>query len=212
MRPELDQMPSACKDWFTVGRGGWISGQDRGIAWVSLDAPLVQVGGVTARFLNSQTNPDTWRKKVEPTQQLYCWAMNNHWGTNYRAYQDGPVWFRFVLRPYRQQSAGEYQRFAARFGQPLLPVPARGTNPVSEPIFILSASDVIVTACKPSDDGKGLIIRLFGASNKESKVTLNWKSGKPMRYWLSDSSERRLDAIGNEITVPPWGLKTIRVE
>ena len=67
---------------------------------MTLDAPLVQVGGITATLLNSQTNPDVWRKEVEPTQKLYSWAMNNHWGTNYRAYQEGPVVFRFVLQPH----------------------------------------------------------------------------------------------------------------
>ena len=54
-----------------------------------------------ATLLNSQTDPDSWRKKIEPTQKLYSWAMNNHWHTNYRAYQEGPVQFRFVLRPHR---------------------------------------------------------------------------------------------------------------
>ena len=56
-----------------------MSNEDYGITWATLDAPLVQVGGLTARLLNSQANPDVWRKTIEPTQQVYSWAMNNHW-------------------------------------------------------------------------------------------------------------------------------------
>jgi hypothetical protein len=58
MRPEKDQIPSACKNWVTVGRWVNIANKDYGVTWVTLDAPLVQVGGITANLLNSQTNPD----------------------------------------------------------------------------------------------------------------------------------------------------------
>ena len=63
-RPELDQMPSACKNWFTVGRWADVANGDFGVTWVTLDAPLVEVGGITARLLNSQTDPDVWRKTI----------------------------------------------------------------------------------------------------------------------------------------------------
>ena len=70
----------------------------------------MQVGDITATLLNSQYNPDSWRKTVEPTQKLYSWAMNNHWHTNYRAYQEGPVQFRFVLRPHRGRAESQSQQ------------------------------------------------------------------------------------------------------
>ena len=44
MRPEADQMPSACKNWLTVGRWADVSNQDCGVTWVTLDAPLVASG------------------------------------------------------------------------------------------------------------------------------------------------------------------------
>ena len=65
-------------------------------------ALLIQVGGITATLLNSTTTLDSWRKSIEPTQKLFAWAMNNHEETNYRAYQEGPVQFRFVVRAQRQ--------------------------------------------------------------------------------------------------------------
>ena len=115
---------------------------------------------MTARLLNSQTNPDTWRKTIEPTQQLYSWAMNNHWHTNYRAYQEGPTVFRYVVRPHRRLDPAEASRFAVGSSQPLVATLARGPKPSGAPLFQLSSPDVLVTALKPGDDGKSWIIRL----------------------------------------------------
>ena len=118
------------------------------------------MGGLTANLLNSQTNPDVWRKQVDPTQKLYSWAMNNHWGTNYRAYQEGPTVFRFILRPHRGAIA-DATRFATGFSQPLLVVRLRGANQNLEPLLRVEPADVLVTGLKPSDDGKSLMVRLF---------------------------------------------------
>jgi alpha-mannosidase len=212
MRPNLDQMPSACKNWLTVGRWVDVSNRDFGVTWVTLDAPLVQLGGLTARLLNSQTNPDTWRKTIEPTQQLYSWAMNNHWGTNYRAYQEGPTVFRFVLRAHRQADPAEASRFAIGLSQPLVATPARGPKPPATPLFQLSNNDVLVTALKPSDDGKAWIVRLYGASGKERQVRLSWASPGPGKTWMSDTSERPIAETHDPVTVPGWGIVSLRVE
>lgn len=212
MRPEADQMPSACKNWFTVGRWADVANRDCGIQWVTLDAPLVQVGGITARFLNSQFDPDSWRTTVEPTQKLYSWAMNNHWGTNYRAYQEGPTRFRFVLRPYRKADPAENSRFATGFSQPLLPLRARDLKAYSSPLLRLSSDDVIITGLKPSDDGKALIVRLFGASGQARSVSLLWDAVQPKVVRLTDTSERPGEAVRGAIAVPGNGLLSLRAE
>ncbi len=49
--------------------------------------------------------------------------MNNHWGTNYRAYQEGPTVFRFILRPHGRRDQAEASRFATGFSYPLLAAP-----------------------------------------------------------------------------------------
>ncbi|HRV49393.1 MAG TPA: polysaccharide lyase family protein [Sedimentisphaerales bacterium] len=212
MRPEIDQMPSACKNWFTVGRWADVSNAERGITWVTLDAPLVQVGGITATLLNSQTDPNVWRRRVEPTQKLYSWAMNNHWGTNYRAYQEGPTVFRFVLRPHRRRDPAEASRFATGFSQPLLAVRATGPKPCNVPLLSVEPADCLVTAVKPSDDGRALIVRLFGATDKARSAHLKWGSVRPAAVFLSDTSERAGEPVGAAIDVPAWGLVTLRAE
>jgi alpha-mannosidase len=212
MRPEADQMPSACKNWFTVGRWADVSNRDCGITWVTLDAPLLQIGGLTATLLNSQTNPDVWRKHVEPTQKLYSWAMNNHWGTNYRAYQEGPTVFRYIVRPHGPRDPAEASRFAGGFSQPLLAVRAQATKPSGIPLLTVAPEDVIVTALKPSEDGQALIVRLFGASEQVQSARLTWGGAPPAAVFLTDTSERAGEPIQGPIAVPACGLVSVRAE
>ena len=212
MRPERDQLPGACKNWFTVGRWVEVANSDFGVTWVTLDAPLIDIGTISARLLGSQRDPAVWRKKVEPTQTFYSWVMNNHWGTNYRAYQEGPAVFRYILRPHRKTNPAEATRFATGFSQPLIVRPADQARPIVPPRVQVSSPDVVVTALKPSDDGRAWIVRLFGASGKDASVGLEWSAPAPAEVSLSDTTEKPRGKVGPSVTVPGWGLVTLRAE
>ena len=216
MRPEVDQIPGSCKNWLVVDRWADVSNKDRGITWVTLDAPLIEVGRITANLIGKQTVDPTklsiWREHIEPTQTLYSWVMNNHWYTNYRGYQEGVVTFRYVLRPHGGYDPAEASRFAVAFSQPLLVGPAEGEQPNVRTPFHLDSPTVLPIALKPSDDGKALIVRLFNASGEDGIATLSWTKPEPKQVWLSDTSERPLDAIEGPISVPGWGVVTLRAE
>lgn len=211
MDPQTDQLPGSCKNWFTVSRWLDVANDDCGVTWATLDAPLVEIGGITANLLNSQTNPDVWRKTVGRTQKFYSWAMNNHWGTNYRAYQEGLTTFRFFLRPHRHSTPAENTRFATAFSYPLLPVSARSGHPLTKPFLQVSSPDVITTL-KPSEDGKALIVRLFNVSKKNASVNLLWADSNPKDIYLSDTAEAPLAKINGAISLPPMAVATLRIE
>jgi alpha-mannosidase len=139
--------------------------------------------------------------------------MNNHWGTNYRAYQEGPVVFRFVLRPHRGPcSDGEASRLAIGLSQPLVAVPGRGPAPRAMPLLRVEPADVIVGGLKPSDDGRAIIVRLLGAGDKTTSARLTWSRPAPKRLWLSDTSERPRQEVAGDVQVPAWGIVTLRAE
>jgi len=211
MQPEKDQIPSACKNWLTANRWADVSNQENGVALITLDAPLFEVGGITAVMLGSQTNPDIWRKHIEPTQTLFSWALNNHWGTNYRAYQEGLITFRYALWPHKQFSASENSQYAIGLSQPLLVKQASENTPATSGIYP-DQSQVIVTAFKPCDNGKGRMLTLYNSS--ESTVKTNLVSeNKPIQHiWLSNSGENKTEEINSNIEIPAWGVVMIRVE
>jgi hypothetical protein len=138
--------------------------------------------------------------------------MNNHWGTNYRAYQEGSVRFRYLLRPHDGFDPLEASRLAIAASQPLVAVRGRGPAPAGRSRLRLTAEDVLVTGLKPSDDGRALMVRIWGGSGRDRVTRLEWGEPRPVGLWESDTSEQRLRELEGEIAVPAWGLVTVRAE
>lgn len=211
MDPRKDQLPGANHNWITVGRWLDVSGPQGGITWVTLDAPLIEIGGITADLLSSQTDPSVWLKQLKPGHTFYSWVMNNHWGTNYRAWQSGPVTFRYALRPHANAlDSADASRFAIGLSQPLLAVRA-SSQPLPAPPLSVEPADVLVQAFKPSDDGKAWIVRLFGASGEAQKARLRWREPAG-ETWLSNLGEDRLQKLDGPVDVAGWDLVIVRVE
>ncbi len=210
MRPETDQIAGSCKNWLEVGQWADVSNKDLGITWVTLDAPLVEVGGITAILLGGQSNPAVWRKKIEPTQKLYSWALNNHWETNYRAYQDGIITFRYALRPHGAFEPVEATKFATALSQPLVVAKSTGRD-LSVPKLQLSDKNIVVLVLKPSEDGKAWMVTLFNPSDKPGKTDLHWSSSVHGTYY-SNTGENMLGAVNGEIGIAPLDVVTLRIE
>ncbi len=211
VRPEKDQLPGACKNWFSVERWVDVSNDNYGVTWVTSDAPLMELGGLTANLPRGQPNPNAYLKTIEPSATLYSWVMNNHWHTNYRADQQGETTFRYYLRPHAAYDAVAAARFGLETTQPLIVAPARGEKPAAARLSVEPAG-VLVNALKPSDDGKAIIVRLYGASGKDAVAKLAWSKPEPKAVWLSDASEQPLTSAPEAIEVPAWGIVTLRVE
>ncbi len=213
MQPDRDQLPGSCKGWFTVGRWVNIANEHAGLTWVTLDAPLV-------RFNDPAEDMREWRsdlsKNLKGAHKLYSWVMNNRWGTNYKADQEGPTTFRYILRPQQSNDPAEATRFAAGFSQPLIVAAAQSNSSerknISIPLLQLDSPDVIVSSLKPSDDHRAWIIRLFGASGKDRTVKLEWGARQPKRVTFSDTSEIPKSEAGERIEVPGLGLVTLRAD
>jgi alpha-mannosidase len=211
MRPEADQLPGSCKNWLSVGRWIDVANPTQGVTWITLDAPLVEIGEISATMLGSQKDPAKWRKHIEPAQRFYSWVMNNHWETNYRAYQEGPVEFRYALRPHTGYNSAAASRLAIGMSEPLL-VSVANSDPTQPPLLRVEPADVLALTLKQSDDAGALIIRLFGASGEKRNAKLIWPSPTAPKLWRSNLSEERVEAIHGEITVAAWDLITIRVD
>jgi hypothetical protein len=211
IRPETDQMPGSCKDWLPVGRWADVSNARYGVTWATLDAPLIEVGGMTATLIGSQTNPRAWRTKLEPSQTLYSWVMNNFWHTNYRAEQEGVTTFRYTLRPHAVYSAIDSYRFGVGCSQPLVVARATG-NLQAPPRLSVEPADVVVTAFRPSEDGKAYILRLYGASGQPRTARIRWSDPAPTSVHLCDAGEKPAAAVMGTVDVPAWGIITLRAE
>ena len=211
MRPEIDQLPGSCKNWLPVGRWIDVANAEYGVTCATMDAPLVEIGSLSATMLGSQTHPEIWRKHIEPTQKFYSWVINNHWGTNYRAYQDGLIEFRYALWPHTGYHSAAASRFATGMSQPLLSSARGHRSPIALKLRI-DSEDVLLQECKRSTDGRAWIVRLFGAAGENRKTNLTWTDHTPIKIWRSDLREQPLQRIGTQVEVPAWELVTLRIE
>ena len=211
VRPEADQIPGACKNWFTVQRWVDISNKEYGVTWATPDAPLVEMGGITANLIGSLSDPKVWMDHIRPSPTVYSWAMNNHWHTNYRAEQEGPTVFRYFIFPHGPYAQTQAALRGLQCSQPLVVALARGEVP-TVPRLELSNPNVLASAFKPAETGNAIVIRLFGASGRDEQVQLTWPYRKPAGLWLSDASEKPLRPVNGPIDVPAYGIVTIRAD
>ena len=226
-QPEKDQLPGACKNWFSVERWVDISDATLGVTWSTADAPLMELGGLTANLPRSQPDPNAYLKSIKPSAKIYSWVMNNHWHTNYRADQEGPVWFRFAIQPHGIYDPAAAARFGVDSTEPLIVAPAKGPRPMPARLRLDSPSDspasadlsrqsaaaaeVIASAFKPSDDGQALIVRLYNPTDQPHTARPIWDP--PIRNtWLSSASEESGQPAPAAITVPGLGTVTLRAE
>ena len=173
VQPEKDQLPGACKNWFTVQRFVDVSNDQCGVTWATLDAPMVEIGGLTANIMAAvHTNPANFLTKIAPSSTIYSWVMNNHWHTNYKADQDGPTQFRYAIRPHKTYDAGAAQRFGIEQSQPLVATPARGDAPQEKSLMTVEPAGVVITSLQPIDSGKHIAVRLFNATGAATTATL----------------------------------------
>lgn len=133
VRPDADQIPGTCRDYYTVQNWADLSADSGGMTVACPINPMVQFGGF--HFGEARDSA--------PLEQALVlgWVTNNYWRTNFRASQPGTVTARYHLRPH----SGPFQESEAhRFGLeashwapltqtlaedpvPNAPLPARGS-------------------------------------------------------------------------------------
>jgi len=205
IRPDADQMPGACKNYFTVQRWVDVSNREAGITWATPDAPLVEVGAITT----DATRVGWLREVKQPATTLYSYVMNNYWETNYKAGQEGPTLFRYSLRPHAQYDQGAAQRFGVEQGQPLVVVPVASKADGIPSALRVDPPDVMVTVYKPSDDGKARIVRLFNGSDQPKIATLTWGK-RPKAIYMSELDEKPGKTVNGPLTLAPYEIMTLR--
>lgn len=202
VRPEVDQLPGACKNWFTVQRWVDVSNKMDGVTMAPLDAPLIEIGGITAEL--------PWMEHIKPSQTILSYVMNNYWHTNYKADQGGPVTFRYAFRPHGAFSALEAARFGQEMSRPLVAAAAQGDAPGGSWLRV-EPSTVNIETLRPSLDGTGWIARLFGASGKPERVDLKAGDGAPLEVYETDLTEQPLRRVDGPVEVPAWGMVSLLI-
>jgi hypothetical protein len=164
--PGLDQLPGTTRHWYSVRRWADASDGDVGVTLAPLDAPLVQLGGIVTGTVAFE--PDA------PDPVLVSWALNNHWRSNFRASQGGPIPLRYRLTSHAGPCVdAAAARFGAEAAAPALVLrtyarfgPERGAF-----AHVDEAAGIELTA-KPAQDRDGVIVRLLDLAGTSRHVAL----------------------------------------
>lgn len=203
VRPELEQIPGSCKNFFSVQSWVDVSNGERGVTWSTPDAPLIEIGSVTAE--------KPWMSDIAPAQNFYSYLMNNYWHTNYKADQEGPGTYRFSLRPHAKFDPVAATKFGMEQRQPLLMSFADSSDIQQVPLFEIASADLLVLSTKPMGADGALHATIYNPINKPQPVELKWK-GKPMRVYVSDVNGARLNQVQGKIGVGRYGSTYLILE
>jgi len=197
--PGTDQLPGTVRAWYPIGRWVDMSDGDRGVTIAPLDAPLMQLGGITTARWTPEFDPEG------PT--VMSWASNNHWVVNFKASQGGEIPLRYRLTTH---SGACDDGAAARFGAEAVTPPVvlrdyirRGA---SSGRFITIPEDAgILLTTKPAQDGDGLILRLQNLRSTAQEVPLRVEVGRLAAAHRTSPLEidgDQLEIHGAELKVP----------
>lgn len=222
VRPNTDQMPGACREWFTPQNLVHVREGDFSVAWATPDAPLITLTDI---------NRGRWLDHLPLTNgHVFSYAMNNYWFTNYRAEQGGRFVFRYSLTSGRDLSREALAHFDQDIRTPVLayahrssfsaaisqvgrPMPPRGAS-----FFELDAPNLEWVTLKEAEDGEGFILRLREVAGRAGETALHLPLFRVREAWLCngvEENQRRLRTPNpHTVRVPyrPNAFTTIRLK
>ena len=202
VRPETDQLTGSCKNFFSVQSWVDISNSSYGVTWASVNAPLMEIGAITAE--------QPWMKTIQPSSTIYSYVMNNYWHTNYKADQEGPVVFTYSIVPHAAFNAVDAAKFGTERRQPLIASLAVASNPPQPSLLHLSSPNVLISSIMPMPDGSWLAY-LYNPADKPQKIAVLWNNNSAASIHQSDAAGRILNQDQN-FEIAAFGSAYIRID
>ena len=204
MQPESDQLAAACRNYLTIQNWVDISNDQFGITFISPDAPLIELGEIRTDAVEYG-----WTEKLEPTQTILSYIMNNYWETNYKADQPGVTSFDYIIKPHQTFNAAQVQQEALTICRPLIAVPVHAEKKASPSFISIHGDDsILISALKPAASGNGIIMRLFNTSDKKSAAEIILTK-KYRSVFYSNLFEERLEPVRGSVKLDPMEFCTL---
>jgi len=221
VRPNEDQLPGACREWFAVQNLVHLQDGDFSVAWSSRDAPLVSFMDI---------NRGKWLTELEITSgHLFSYVMNNYWYVNYKATQGGEFVFRYSITSGNHLSQEQLADFDSDTRTPVLAYPYlssfsaaveskdRLLQTSSASLLQLEESNLQIVTLKRAEDGQGYILRLLETAGQSGEATLRSPLLRIEKAHLCNGVEvilKPLETTADSVTIPYQSRRyiTVRVE
>ncbi|MBM3881019.1 MAG: hypothetical protein FJ387_15075 [Verrucomicrobia bacterium] len=220
-RPNQDQLPGACREWFTPQNLVHVHDAGFDVAWATPDAPLVCLTDI---------NRGRWPTHLPIANgHVYSYVMHNYWFTNYRAEQGGTFKFRYSIASGAGLTQEQLARFDADIRSPVFAYPfvssfsaavakAGRPLPAAGGAFLkLDAPHLQMVVLKEAEDGDGFILRFREVAGRRGEVTFECPTLTLTEAHLCNGVEvnqRLLPSTPHTVKVPyqPQRFTTIRLK
>jgi hypothetical protein len=222
MQPDLDQIPGSIRDNYVPRHWVSISRDDYGVLWSSIDAPIVQLGGIhTDKYLPWLTmQDDNWLTRG----WLYSLLMYNHWAVDVPIAQGGDYLFRYAMTTHGANwTYDDAHRFGWSFMSPLQVyaverIQQGAWNEPARSFLEISPGNVYLAGFKAAEDDDGVILRLYEGGNASSNALVQFNlPGRRIESALAcDARERSRDKLKSDtrsvwVPLKPFETSTVRV-
>ena len=209
--PDEHQLNGAVRDWYPIRRWVDVSDGERGVTVAPLDAPLVQLGGIT-------TGKAAHALRAEGPV-LMSWALNNHWMVNFKASQGGEIPLRYRLTTHGGScNDGASNRWAAEEAMPAIVLrdEVRRGGEASGRFAAVPDDPALEVTAKPAEDGDGVVFRIRNLGAEATTVPLELLAGSPSAACRASPIEvdgEPLEVASSVVQVPvaAGALQTVRV-
>ncbi|REC48888.1 glycoside hydrolase [Chryseobacterium pennipullorum] len=179
-----DQLPGSNMDYWYSRRWVDASSEQKGMQWMMLETPLIEAAEMIDERMTIDNSHKRWKDKGTPgTTHWFSYAMNNYWHTNYKADQEGPVHYHYVLRPHGGFNSVENEKSAAAFTQPLIAIPAKEKLTNTGSLFHMDNKKIVVTSVTPQED-QSFLIRLYNPDDNEQTFSFVWEKLNPAKVTI----------------------------
>ncbi len=200
---EKDILPGCWRGYCSVQNFVQLSDAELAVTWCSPEAPVASFGGMNS----NRWNPE-WHKNFVPHNgHIYSYIMSNMWNCNYALFQGGETVLPYSFTSAAKSDSVQSARFGWSVAHPLQAkkiMPQKGVvQSVEQSALSVDVDNVMVTAVKRAEDGRGVIIRLFEIGQKaETNFTLSVLFSRPQSARLTLLSEEDVGDLavrGNSI-------------
>lgn len=208
MQLEKDQWPEANRNWMCMHRWVNVSDSTANVTLCSLNAPVFEVGDLSANIIGSSGN---WIKSSPSVPIIWSWVLNNHWHTNFRLSQGEPVTCRYALLPsVGKADAAVSNRFAQGACRELVCCPVAEGYESRAPFNIKADPSTIVSCIRPANGNRSMIVCLRSLSERPQEVEILPCNG--MKAYRSDAYGKRLSEPATTFRLPAQSTIAVRVD
>ena len=221
VRPNEDQLPGACREWFTTQNLVHVKDGDYSIAWSTPDAPLITLTDI---------NRGKWLKQLEiDNGHVFSYVMNNYWFTNYKAAQGGDFQFNYSLTSGSSLGREQLAQFDADTRTPVLAYPLLSTfsanventdrplSSTSGTFLRQESANLQLVVMKVAEDGDGYIFRFRETAGKSGQAEVSLPTMRVNKAYLCNGVEvnkQLLQSTSDTVRFPykPNAYVTLRLK